>query len=164
MRRPRFSIVIPTRERPRTLKATLATCLDQEIDGVLAGGRESGKLSAEGRFNFRWVGRERAHEFDGPPLAIFLLRHGSGVHQRRPRAQVQGDLRTFHQPQNVKHVFGPLQRPQIAGNHRQSEQLDLPRPLEQHRQRGSVVAEKGAVRVEDDLLRLGQRELDYAQD
>ncbi len=32
MTRPRFTIVIPTRERPRTLRHTLATCLDQEFD------------------------------------------------------------------------------------------------------------------------------------
>ncbi len=32
MTRSRFSVVIPTRERPRTLARTLATCLDQEYD------------------------------------------------------------------------------------------------------------------------------------
>ncbi len=32
MTRPRFSVVIPTRERPTYLRHALATCLDQEID------------------------------------------------------------------------------------------------------------------------------------
>ncbi len=32
MTRPRFSIVIPTRERPITLRQALATCLDQDFD------------------------------------------------------------------------------------------------------------------------------------
>lgn len=31
-RRPRFSVVIPTRERAETLRVTLATCLDQDFD------------------------------------------------------------------------------------------------------------------------------------
>ena len=31
-RRPRFSVVIPTRDRAETLRVTLATCLDQDFD------------------------------------------------------------------------------------------------------------------------------------
>jgi len=60
--------------------------------------------------------REGADVRDRPPAALIFMRHGGGVRQRCLRAGKDRHHGPLEEVQNVKHVFGALRRPHIAGH------------------------------------------------